>query len=135
LLSIGIGGDMGNDVDTPDATGLRYLDAKAVQCPGGKLDGLSLISLDDQRLGAIDGVLIDPVRRQLRYFVVAASRLFNRRRYLVPADDATVKMDDAGALRVEAPRDLIDRMRFDSRSVPRFTEDDLVSALFSSPTA
>ena len=125
---------MSNAVDTPDATGLRYLDAKAVQWPGGKLDGVSLISLDDQPLGAIDGVLIDPVRRKLRYFVVAATRLFNRRRYLVSADHAAVKIDDAGSVRVEAPSDLIDRMRFDSRSVPRFSDDDLVSALFSSPT-
>jgi hypothetical protein len=123
---------MSNAVDTPESTGLRYLDANAVQWPGGNLEGLSLISLDDKQLGSIDGVLIDPVQRQVRYFVVDASRLFSRRRYLVPIDGVSIQEGVEGALRVEAPSESIDRMRFDSRSVPRFSDDDLMAALFSS---
>ena len=125
---------MSSQMDSAGNDSLRYLDANAVQCPAGKLEGLRLIGLDDKSLGSIDGVLIDPVRRKLRYYVVAATRLFNRRRYLVPADDLTVKIGDDGALRVETSSENIDRLRFDARSIPRFSDDDLMAALFSPQT-
>ena len=110
---------------------LRYLDANAVECPAGKLEGLSLFSQDDEALGVIDGVIIDPVTRRLRYYVVQASRVFNRRRYMVAADSPAVVLPNDRAVRVEAPSDSIIRSRFDSRSVPRFSDEDLLSALFS----
>ena len=122
---------MGNQVSTAETDSLRYLEANAVDCPTGKLDGLSVVSQDDEALGVVSGVLIDPVSRQLRYFVVQAARLFNRRRYLVPADAPAVVMADDKMLRVEQPFESIERQRFDSRSVPRFSDEDLMTALFS----
>lgn len=122
---------MGKETKTDEIT-LRYLDAHAVECPAGKLEGLSLVSQDDESVGLIDGVLIDPVTRKLRYFVVEVARLFNRRRYLVPADSPAVVIPEDRALRVEVPSDSIERQRFDARSVPRFSDDDLLTALFSS---
>jgi len=116
-----------------DDAELRYLDAAAVEFAGGKLDGLSLLSQDDEALGVIDGVLIDPVKRRLRYYVVQAARMFNRRRYLVSADSPAVMLPEDRALRVEAHSESIPRERFDSRSVPRFSDDDLLAAMFSSP--
>jgi hypothetical protein len=122
---------MGNQVSTAETDSLRYLEANAVDCPTGKLNGLSVVSQDDEALGVVNGVLIDPVSRQLRYFVVQAARLFNRRRYLVPADAPAVMLADDKTLRVEQPFESIERRRFDSRAVPRFSDDDLMTALFS----
>lgn len=118
-----------DDVDTDS---LRYLDAEAVECPAGKLEGLSIFSKDDEAIGVIDGVLIDPPTRKLRYYVVEAARLFNRRRYLVPADMPAVIVPENRALRVDMTSESIERQRFDSRSVQRFSDDDLLAAMFSS---
>jgi PRC-barrel domain protein len=124
---------MSKRVEHESAESLRYLDGTAVECAGGKLNGLSVFSQDDEALGVIDGVLIDPGTRRLRYYVVQAARMFNRRRYLVSADSPAIMMPDDRALRVEARSESIPRERFDSRSVPRFSDDDLLTAMFSSP--
>ena len=120
---------MGKQVSTAETDSLRYLEANAVDCPTRKLEGLSVVSQDDESLGVVSGVLIDPVTRKLRYFVVEAARLFNRRRYLVSADPTVTLADDK--LRVEEPFESITRQRFDARSVLRFSDDDLMTAMFS----
>jgi hypothetical protein len=125
---------MGKQVSTAETDSLRYLEAEAVECPTGRLEGLSIFSQDDEAVGVVRGVLIDPVTRKLRYFVVQAARLFNRRRYLVSADTPAVMLPEDRALRVEEPYENIDQQRFDSRSVLRFSDDDLMTALFSGST-
>ena len=125
---------MSNEVNTDNADSLRYLDANSVECPVGKLEGLSLFSEDDEALGRIDGVLIDPTTRQLRYYVVDGSKLFHRRRYLVPADSPAVVLPEHRALRVSVPADSIERQRFDARAVQRFSDDDLLTAMFGNRT-
>jgi hypothetical protein len=126
---------MGNEVNTDNGEGLRYLDADSVECPVGTLNGLNLVSQDDEALGRIDGVLIDPTKRQIRYYVIDASRLFTRRRYLVPADSPAVVVPEHKVLRMEIRSDSINRQRFDERSVPRFSDDDLLTAMFAKKTA
>jgi hypothetical protein len=123
---------MSIEVNTESGQSLRYLDATDVECPVGRLEGLSLFSQDDEALGVIDGVLIDPITKQLRYFVVEAARLFNRRRYLVSADMPAVLLPEDRGLRLELPSESIERQRFDSRAVPRFSDDDLLAGMFSS---
>ena len=122
---------MGNEVNTVEAKSLRYLDANAVESPAGKLDGMSLLSQDDEAIGEIDGVLIHPGTRKIRYFVVDTSKLFNRRRYLVSADLPAVVVPDDRALRLEVPYEDIERHRYDSRGVARFSDDDLLAAMFA----
>jgi hypothetical protein len=124
-----------NERHTAETDSLRYLEANAVECPGGKLEGVSLVSKDDEAIGAIDGVLIHPGTRQLRYFVVERPRLFNRRRYLVSADMPAIVMRDDRSVRVEVPLENVERERFDSRAVARFSDDDLLTAMFASHTA
>ena len=48
---------MGNQVNTADTDSLRYLEANAVDCPTGKLEGLHVVSQDDEALGVVNGVL------------------------------------------------------------------------------
>ena len=122
---------MGNEVHTEDTGALRYLDANAVECPAGTLEGLSLFGRDDEALGVINGVLINPETRQLKYFVVNRERMFNRRRYLVSAEMPAVVLPEDRALRVDVPSDAVERQRFDERAVSRFSDDDLLTALFA----
>lgn len=122
---------MGNEVNSVDARTLRYLDANAIESPAGKLDGMSLLSQDDEAIGEIDGVLIHPGTRKIRYFVVDTSKLFNRRRYLVSADLPAVVVPDDRAVRLEVPFEDIERHRFDSREVATFSDDDLLTAMFA----
>ena len=62
---------MGNERHTiDDEGGLCYLEAGNVELPAGKLADLQLCSRDDQSLGAVEGVLIEPSARRVRYFVV-----------------------------------------------------------------
>ena len=63
--------------------------------------------------------------------MVEAARLFNKRRYLVSADTPAVMSPEDNTLRVEERFESIERQRFDSRSVPRFSDDDLMAALFA----
>jgi PRC-barrel domain len=107
---------MSNQVSTAETDSLRYLEANAVNCPTGKLEGLCVISQDDEALGVVNGVLIDPVTRKLRY--------------LVSADTPAVMLPD-DRLRVDEPFESIERQRFDARAVPRFSDDDLMTAMFS----
>jgi hypothetical protein len=124
---------MSNEVNTGKQS-LRYLDADAVECPAGKLDGLRLVARDEP-LGSIDGVLIDPSTRKLRYYVVGRARLFKKQRYLVSADMPAVVLPDQKALHVELSVDEIERQQFDSDSVEDFSDDDLLKAMFSKPAA
>jgi PRC-barrel domain len=122
---------MGNEVNTEEAGALRYLDATAVECSAGTLEGLSLFSRDDEALGVINGVLINPRTRQLKYFVVHRERMLNRRRYLVSAEMPAVVLPEDRGLRVDVPSDSVERQRFDARAVSRFSDDDLLTALFA----
>jgi hypothetical protein len=121
---------MSKKVTTTSTESLRYLDANAVGCPSGTLEGLSLFDRDDEAIGMIDGVLIEPSTRQLRYYVVQAADFFRRRRFLVPADSPAVVVPEYKALRVDVSADSVQRERFDFRSVPRFSDDDLLAAMF-----
>ena len=122
---------MGNEVTTEETGTLRYLDANAVECPLGTLEGRSLFSRDNEALGVINGVLINPRTRQLKYFVVNRQRTLNRRRYLVSAEMPAVVLPEDRGLRVDVPSDSVERQRFDERAVSRFSDDDLLTALFA----
>jgi hypothetical protein len=118
-----------------DADALRYLEAWNVRCPVGTLADLSVRTRDDEQLGAIDGVLVDPVRRRLRYFVVESSARLLRRRYLLCADQPARFECDGTLLRVDADAEELERERFDERSIRRFSDDDVITAMFGNTAA
>jgi hypothetical protein len=115
---------------------LCYLDASKVLSPaGGGLSRLDLRSPDDQILGNLEGVIIDPTERRLRYFVVESSSGFRIRRYLVPVDGGARVESDSCTLRLDvAPDDLSACEEFDG-SVREFSDEDLVAATFARHTA
>ncbi len=112
---------------------LRYLDADQVKHPAGTFAGLMLCSQDDEKLGAIAGMLVEPSTRRLRYFVVERSSVLKNRRYVLPADSSPVLRADDRKLCVLANAD--DLERFDARLVERFSDDDAITAIFAEPAA
>ena len=112
---------------------LRYLDADQVEHPSGTLAGHMLCSQDDEKLGAITGMLVEPATRRVRFFVIERSSVLKRRRYLLPADSSPVLRADDRKLCVLANPD--DLERFDARQVERFSDADAITAIFAKPAA
>jgi PRC-barrel domain protein len=111
---------------------LCYLDASRVNGPTGQLDSVDLLAHDDEPLGSLDGVLIDPTERRLRYFVVEKPGWFRRRRYLVPAEEGATVERSRNALRLKvAKNELSTYEEFDTESVREFSDEDLVTAMFA----
>jgi hypothetical protein len=112
---------------------LRYLDAEQVEHPSGTFAGHTLCSQDDENIGAITGMLVEPATRRVRYFVVERSGLLKSRRYLFPADSSPVLRAGDRKLCVLAKAD--DLERFDARQVEPFSEEDAITAIFARPAA
>jgi hypothetical protein len=111
---------------------LRYLDAGHVHSPLGGLRHLQVLGADEEPLGEVDGVLIDPAERRLRFFVVASNGTV-RRRFLLPID-VPARMDaDRRSLQLEADVELGNCAEFTRSAARDFTDDDLLAALFSRP--
>jgi hypothetical protein len=128
----GMGQDvkMANELPTPDA--LRYLDADHVEHPSGTFAGVTVCSQDDQQLGSISGVLVEPTTRRIRYFVVKRGGLLPRR-YLLAADTPAVLEASDQQLRILSNVD--DLERFEAQQVAPFSEEDAVTAMFAHPAA
>lgn len=107
---------------------LCFLEASRVFTPAGDLARVELCGPDDVKVGTVDGVLIDPAHRRVRYFVVEAPGWFTSRRYLVPADEPIRVERDGRTLRLEDDAEL--SREFDMRSARPMTDDDLMAALF-----
>ena len=111
--------------------GLRYLDAESVRCFTSNLSGFRVCTGDDQPLGSVNGVLISPASRQLRYFVIETPGIFAHRRYLLPAEAGAVVDEDTKTLQIGAKKDELDLQSFKLRSVPQFSDTDLLETMFS----
>jgi hypothetical protein len=122
---------MTNEQPRPDT--LRYLDADQVKHPSGTLAGVTVCSADDQKLGAISGVLVEPASRRVRYFVVERRVALLPRRYMLAADTPAVLEPGDQKLRILSNVD--DLERFDARQVERFSEEDAITAMFAHPAA
>ena len=111
---------------------LRYLEAAKVEHPTGTLEGFEMCTDANVRLGSIDGVLVAPSHRQVRYFVVGPCG-WARRHYLVSAS-STARLDtEDGKIYVGADRPFV--RRYDPESVPRFSDEDLIDTMFPSRVA
>lgn len=109
-----------------ERSALCYLDAAHVESPAGCLSDVELQNQDDQVIGRLDGVVIDPARRRLYYYVVSRPGWFRNRRYLLPADRPAQIAPEARTLRFDlAPEDLMNCAEFDG-TLRHFSEDDSV---------
>ena len=85
----------------------------------------------DEALGTLDGVVIDPSERRIRYFVVHRRGWLRSHRYLLSADRPTQMTTDRRKLRLPVePGELTSCQEFDAQSIPRFSDEHLLTALF-----
>jgi hypothetical protein len=78
---------------------LRHLDAAKVETPIGPLDDV-VVTHNDVPIGKLEGIIVDPEERHVRYYVVESRDWFKTHRYLVP--DAQHQIDwNRRALQVE----------------------------------
>jgi hypothetical protein len=124
-----------SDDQLDDQLDLCYLEAQNVELPAGRLAGLQLCSGDDQRLGAVDGVLIEPSARRVRYFVVKSSGWLRKGRYLLPLESSAHVESTQNVLRIEARAADLARTTFDADAVRPFSDEDMVTAMFANTAA
>ena len=112
------------------AATLRYLDATAVLSPSGELRDFHVSDVGGISLGKLTGFVVDPAARQLRYFVVEVARWLSKRRYLIPLCPATLEPQRRTVTLDCDPGAKNDWREFDDHQFSRFSDDDLLDALF-----
>ena len=118
---------MSNDTNSQ----LCYLEAGQVTGPCGGLEGVTLSTETDEALGTLDGVVIEPSERRIRYFVVQRRGWLRSRRFLLSADRPAQMTDDRRKLRLPVePDELMSLEDFDAQSIPKFSDEHLLAALF-----
>ena len=105
---------------------LRYIDAGHVEGRADDLSGFEVVTEAGRKLGALDGLIVDPPERRIKYFVVYPGGLGRRR--LVPVSSARLDLDRR-AVEVDLETD-DDCPAFDARTFPRFSDADLLAAMF-----
>jgi len=111
---------------------LRYIDAARVDTPAGRLGHAPLVSPTKEPLGKLDGIVVDPVSRQVRYYVVESPGWFTSRHYLLPLTPARLDRD-RNAVELDVDADEISHLdQVEPDAFPRFSDDDLMTAMFHS---
>jgi PRC-barrel domain len=113
---------------------LRYLDARKVQSPAGTLADLELCSRDNQNLGTVEGVIIEPARRRVRYFVVKRGGWLAKDRFLLPVESLAC-LESERVLRIDDSSAEVSRRAVDLGQIPRFSPEDVVTAIFAETAA
>lgn len=126
---------MRNDAELADTSELSYLEASKVSSPAGALSELDVLSAQGQKLGNIEGVVIDAAARRVRYLCVRLSGWFGRQRYLVNADQLGQIEDERKALRLRGDLKQEAVQGLDASALRRFSDDDLMAAMFPTVTA
>ena len=114
---------------------LRYLKADSVNCPSRTLADFRVVTADAEALGNVSGVLISPATRRCEFFVIASPGLLSQRRFLLPIDAGAVLENDPKSLRLSARKDELDLQSFTLHSVPQFSDEDLLTAMFTRDAA
>jgi hypothetical protein len=110
---------------TTHGSRLRYLDADDVDDAVVDYDGLAVRGPDGDKLGDVDGFIVDVQAGRVYYVVVDSGGWFRSRRLLLPIGHATLG-DDRGALRVDVTRQALARYpEFDEGRFNELSDDDL----------
>lgn len=98
---------------------LRYLDAGDIEDSRVDFDGLDVHNPAGEKLGDVDGFIIDRDSHRPYYVVVDSGGWFSSRRYLVPIGHARLDTDN-DSLRIDIGRETIER--FPAFDADRFEE-------------
>lgn len=107
---------------------LCYVEAARLENPAGERAPLEVRGSDGERIGSLDGVVIDPVERRLRFVVVKSTA---SRRYLLPPECAPRFAAGGKSLRVELePAALVECEEFEPSAIRQYSDADFLGALF-----
>ena len=107
------------------AARMRYLDADDVDDAVVDYDGLDVHGRDGEKLGNVDGFIIDSDARRVNYVVVDSGGWFTSRRFLLPIGHATLA-EDRRSLQIDLSRDALSRFPdYDEGRFREFTDDEL----------
>ena len=107
---------------------LRYLDGDQANIAGERCDAMTIRAATGRALGRLQGFIIDPLERQLRYFVVRTSGLFGASR-LIPVTAARVNVQDR-AIELLADEDDVTPIPHNPQ-FPAFSDEDFLNAIFA----
>jgi hypothetical protein len=107
------------------ASRLRYLDADDVDDAVVDYDGLNVIGADGQKIGDVDGFILDAEARRVNYVVIDSGGWFTSRRLLLPIGHASLAADRK-SLQADVTRDALRRLpEFDEARFRAFSDDEL----------
>jgi hypothetical protein len=113
----------------------RYIDAPQVDTPAGRLKGTTLVSPTNATLGTLDGIVIDPIDRRVLFYVFKSPGWFSSHHYLLPQMPARLN-SERHTLEVEVEAADIEQLdEVEPASFPRFSDEDLIRAMFHSRPA
>lgn len=104
---------------------LQYVDADEVGSELVDFDGLKVRRPDGDKLGEVEGFIIDREAQRAYYVVVDSGGWFRSREFLVPIGHTRLD-DDGDALVLDVTRESISRYpEFDHDSFERFTDEEM----------
>jgi hypothetical protein len=111
-----------------DYHSLRYIDASHVESGVTGLAGFEVLTATGRKLGNLDGLIVDPPERSIRYAVVRRSRRLPER-LLVPLTVAQLDIEGK-ALQVDVENDA-DCTEVEAGAFPEFSTRDSQSAILT----
>jgi hypothetical protein len=104
---------------------LRYVDAGDLDNTQITLDGMEVTGVDNQKLGKVDGFIIDKSSAHPYYVVVNAGGWFKSKYFLLPVGHVGLEPTEK-KLVADITRDRVDRYPgFDRGEFQKLSEDDL----------
>ena len=110
---------------TTFASRLRYLAAADVDDTVADYDGLTVVGTDGERVGKVDGFIVDATATRLLYIVVDSGGWFSSRRVLIPVGHASLAADRQ-ALALDVPRATLARYpEFNEHGFQQLSDDEM----------
>lgn len=102
---------------------LKYVDAGNLHGTAAKLDGVPVIGADGEKLGTVDGFIIDVRAGRPRHVVVSAG-WFIHKHFLVPIGHIQTNPDETEITTDVAKSDIEDSPGFDKDEFQKLAADD-----------
>lgn len=107
------------------ASRLRYLDADGVDDSVVDFDGLDVRGCDGEKLGGVDGFIVDLASGRALYVVVDSGGWFRSRRFLAPIGHAVIEQGRR-ALSLDITKEQLHRYpEFEEERFSEFSDEDL----------
>jgi hypothetical protein len=107
------------------ASRLRYLDADDVDSSVVDFDGLDVCGRDGEKLGAVDGFIVDLASSRVLYVVIDSGGWFRSRRFLAPIGHAVIDKERT-ALNLDISKERLHNYpEFEEARFSTFTDADL----------